>query len=138
MVKRIQAEFENYKKRVEKENALRTKFAACDIITKLIPILDSFDIALKNENNAEKNGLYMIYKQFLQVLESEGVRKLEAEGKEFNPHYHEILMTESRDGIDDNIVTEVIQEGYMQHEQVIRYAKVKVNKKEGEQHKKTK
>ncbi|MBW2991870.1 nucleotide exchange factor GrpE [Candidatus Woesearchaeota archaeon] len=136
-LKRLQAEFENYTKRVEKENNDFRKYVKAELIKKLLPTLDSFELALKNNQDKEKfmKGVEMIYAQLFQVLEEEGLRKTESLGKKFDPFFHEVLMTEHDDRKDDEEITEELQKGYMFNDKVLRYAKVKVNKKKEEEKK---
>ena len=142
----LQAEFENYKKRVEKETVLLRKYASQEVISKLLPVLDSFELALKN-TNADKEmhigkasgisslcsetfikGIQMIYAQLFDVLESEGLIPITAIGKKFDPYYHEVLLQEHSEK-EDEIVLEELQKGYMLNDRVLRFAKVKISKK---------
>ena len=136
-LKRLQAEFENYCKRVEKENSAFKKYAKAEIIKKLLPVLDSFELALRNNQDKEKfmMGVEMIYAQLFQILEDEGLRKIDVLGKKFDPYYHEVLMTEHAKEKEEDVVTEEMQKGYMLNEAVIRYSKVKINKKPTEEEK---
>ena len=131
-LKRLQAEFENYCKRTEKENHDFRKYVKAELIKKLLPTLDSFELALKNSQDKEKfmKGLEMIYAQLFQTLEEEGLRKIDTLGKKFDPYLHEVLMTESNEKKEDEEITDELQKGYKLNEKVLRYAKVKVNKKE--------
>ncbi len=129
-LQRVQAEFENYKKRVEKEKEEFTKFASAGIIRQILPVVDNFEAALKNSsNNAEfAKGIEMIYAQLFSVLENAGLKKIDAEGKMFDPYLHEALMQQEVDG-EEGIVIEEFQKGYMLDENVIRHSKVKISKK---------
>lgn len=131
-LKRLQAEFDNYGKRVEKENGDFRKYVKAELIKKLLPTLDSFELALRNHQDKEKfmKGMEMIYAQLFQVLEDEGLRKIDSLGKKFDPYFHEVLMTECDKKKKDDEITEELQKGYMLNEKVMRYSKVKVNKKE--------
>jgi len=131
-LKRLQAEFENYCKRTEKENNDFRRYVKAELIKKLLPTLDSFELALKNHQDKEKfmKGIEMIYTQLFQTLEDEGLRKIESTGKKFDPYFHEVLMTECCKDKRDEEVTEEMQKGYMLNEKVLRYAKVKINNKE--------
>ena len=130
-LQRMQADFENYKKRLDKENNVFKKYATQDFILKLLPVLDSFELALRNAD-AEKDkfvrGIEMIYAQFFSVLESEGLKPINAVGKKFDTYYHEALLQEKSDNEED-IVLEELQKGYVINERVIRFAKVKISKK---------
>ncbi len=127
-LQRVQADFENYKKRVEKEKEQFAKCASSEIIKQMLPVLDNFDAALKNVSNAEEfiEGVRMIRSQMLSVFENSGLKPIDAEGKKFNPYVHEALMqAESDKG--DGIILEEFQKGYMLGEVVLRHSKVKVS-----------
>jgi len=128
-LQRLQAEFENYKKYVEKSQVEFRKYAQADIIETLLPILDSFELALKNTTDKEKlmKGIELIYSQLYSLLEKQGIKKIEAKGK-FNPHLHEVLLKEESDKEEDTILEE-LQKGYMLNDKVLRHTKVKVSKK---------
>jgi len=127
-IKHVQAEFENYRKRMEKAQDDFRKFACKDVIIKLLTILDNFELALKTteKNDDFTKGIEMIYAQFVQMLDDFGVQPIDALEKEFNPHYHEALLTEESEK--KNIVLEEIQKGYTMHGTVLRHAKVKIGK----------
>tara|TARA_Y100000310_G_C20665323_1_gene807169 strand:+ start:1549 stop:2034 length:486 start_codon:yes stop_codon:yes gene_type:complete len=131
-VQRLQADFENYKKQVEKEKLNSCKFAKADFINKILPSLDSFELALKNSDNPEefKKGIKLIFSQLFQTLEDMGLRPIKTEGK-FDPYKHEVLLTEDSDK-EDNTILEELQKGYQMEEMVIRHSKVKVAKKKGD------
>ncbi len=129
-LQRLQADFENYRKAVDRQRQDFFKYAHADVIEKLLPILDSFELALKNKDKQEDfiKGVELIFAQLYQLLEKEGLRKIEAEGKRFDPYRHEVLMTEKSDKEED-IILEELQKGYMLGDKVIRHSKVKVSKK---------
>lgn len=129
-LKRLQAEFENYKKRADKEKTEFTKFAHADLIAKMLPVLDSFEIALKNTSEKEKfvEGMKMIYAQFHSILESEGLMPIEASGQKFDPYKHEVLMKEESDKPEDTVLEE-FQKGYMLNDRILRHSKVKISGK---------
>ena len=134
-LQRLQAEFENYKKRVEKENASFRQFASAQLIDKLLPIIDSFEMALRNADGGEKfsQGMKLIFGQLYDLLEKEGLRPIMAVGQKFDPYRHEVLLTEKTDKEEgDERVVEELQKGYMLHDRVLRYAKVKITKKGGD------
>jgi len=128
-LQRLQAEFENYKKYIEKQKQDFAKYAKADIIDKLLPILDSFEIALKSTKDNEKfiKGVELIFSQLYSLLEKEGIKPIKAEGR-LDPNLHEVLMKEKSDKEEDTILEE-LQKGYMLNEKVIRHSKVKVAKK---------
>jgi molecular chaperone GrpE len=130
LVKRVQADFENFKKQQEKEKAAFCKYAACEVVKKLLPLIDSFQLALKSNNNPEefKKGVELIYSQFWQILEAEGLKPIEALNKELDPFKHEVLLQEDSDK-PENTVLEELQKGYMLKDAVLRPAKVKIAKK---------
>jgi len=127
-LQRLQAEFENSQKRLEKEKQDFLQFAKKDMITKILPILDNFELALKNTDNKEEfqKGIELIYAELYSMLEKEGIKKIEAKGK-FDPHQHEALMAEESDKEKGTIIQE-LQKGYLLNDKVLRTAKVKVAK----------
>ncbi len=128
LLQRLQAEFENSMKRMEREKYDFLQFAKKDVITKLLPILDNFELALKNTENKEEfqKGVELIYAELYSMLENEGVRKIEAVGK-FDHYKHEALLSEEADK-EKGTILEELQKGYLLHDKVIRTAKVKVAK----------
>ncbi len=132
-LQRLQAEFENYKKFVERSSHDLRKYAAADLIEQLLPILDSFELALKQTKDKEKlcKGIELIYSQFHSLLEKQGLKKIDAKGK-LDPHLHEVLLKEESDKEEDTIIEE-LQKGYMLGDKVIRHTKVKVSKNEDNQ-----
>ena len=105
------------------------KYANSQLIKSLLPILDSFEMALKNHGDHEKfvKGVEMIYAQLYSMLEDLGLKKIDSEGKHFDPYIHEVLLQEESEK--DGIVLEELQKGYMLDDAVIRHSKVKVGKK---------
>ena len=104
---------------------------AKDVIEKILPVLDNFELALKNvpddkEASAFAEGMEIIHKQFVKVLEDLGVTPIEAVGKEFDPAFHNAVMYVDDEEAGDNIVVEEFQKGYMYKEHVVRYSMVKV------------
>ena len=129
-LKRLQAEFENYKKWNAKEKTEFVKYAHADIIEKMLPVLDSFEIALKSTSDGEKftEGMKMIYAQLYSMLEALGLKPIKAAGEKFDPYRHEVLMKEESDKPEDTILEE-FQKGYMLNDRVLRHSKVKVSGK---------
>ncbi|MBW2999723.1 nucleotide exchange factor GrpE, partial [Candidatus Woesearchaeota archaeon] len=127
-LQRVQAEFENYKKRIEKESIEFKQFAAKEVVEKLLPILDNFELALKNtkENEQFLKGMELIYSQFFSTLENLGLKRINCNGK-FDPHLHEALMSEQSDK-EPGTILEEFQKGYTLNNKVIRHSKVKVAK----------
>lgn len=129
-LQRLQAEFENYRKRAEKDSGLQREYASAPVITKLLPIIDTFEIAIKNSKDPEKfrKGMELIYAELMSVLKNEGVRKIDAAGKQLDPYLHDAMMAvEAKDKSKDTII-EVLQEGYKLKDRVIRHSKVKIAK----------
>ncbi|MBU1322065.1 MAG: nucleotide exchange factor GrpE [Nanoarchaeota archaeon] len=129
-LQRLQAEFENYKKRCDKENASFVKFANADLISTFLPIIDNFELALKNCRAKDDfyKGMELIHSQLIDTLQSQGLKHLECEGKKFDPYCHEALLTEESDK-EQNTVLEELQKGYLLNDKVLRHSKVKVSKK---------
>jgi molecular chaperone GrpE len=128
-LQRLQADFENYKKRVEKQTTDLKKFAQAEVVARLLPTLDSFEMALKNTNNKEEfiKGVELIFSQLFQTLEDLGMKKIESNCK-FDPYKHEVLLTQDSDK-DDGCILEELQKGYSFKDLVIRHSKVKIAKK---------
>lgn len=130
---RLQAEFENYKKRAAKENAQVREFAAADLLLKLLPVVDEFDIAMAHVDSSPhkdfKRGMELIYVKLLDTLKKEGVEEMKALGETFDPYRHDAI----RQGEgDDGRIVEVIRKGYALKGKVLRHAKVVVgNRKPG-------
>ena len=132
-LKRTQAEFENYKKRVNREWSERSKLAGERIVGDLLAVLDTFDKALERTDRADdvtsrSDGLEGIHKQLLQILQRAGLKEIDTRAP-FDPFMHEALMREERDDGDDGTILEVFQRGYIMGPKVIRTAKVKVSAK---------
>ncbi|GIU69475.1 MAG: nucleotide exchange factor GrpE [Candidatus Woesearchaeota archaeon] len=132
-LKRLQAEFENYKKRQEKENVQLIKNANAGLVKSLLPVLDSFELAIKNSNgnNEEiikfKKGLEMIYAQFFSILKEQGLHVIETKGQKFDPYKHEVLLVKESEEEDD-LILEEFQKGYMFNDIVLRHSKVMISK----------
>ena len=105
-------------------------FCSKDVIEKMLPVLDSFEIALKNTNDKEKfiEGIKIIFAQFHSVLEAEGLKQIKAAGERFDPYKHEVLMKEESDKPEETILEE-FQKGYMLNDKVLRHSKVKISGK---------
>src|SRR3989338_9759712 len=129
-LKRLQAEFENYKKWNAKEKIDFVKYAHADLIAKMLPVLDSFEIALKNTADKDKfiEGIKIIYAQLHSMLEANGLKPIKAVGEKFDPYRHEVLMKEESDKPEETVLEE-FQKGYMLNDKVLRHSKVKVSGK---------
>ena len=128
-LQRLQAEFENYKKRIEKEKLEFVKFANEELVLRILPVIDSFELALQNTNSHDEfvKGIKLIYTQLFSMLESLGVQKIKAQGEKFDPYKHEVLLQEQSNR-EEGIIIEELQKGYLLGEKVIRHAKVKISK----------
>jgi len=125
------AEFENFRKRTEKEKSMMFEIGAKSIIEKILPALDSFDLglaALSEEDRAGSvgQGMEKIYKQLMTSLESAGLKQIEAQGKEFDPNLHNAVMHEENEEFGENVVSQELQKGYMYNDTVVRHSMVKV------------
>ncbi|MBT2636485.1 MULTISPECIES: nucleotide exchange factor GrpE [unclassified Bacillus (in: firmicutes)] len=129
---RLQADFDNFRRRSRIELEASAKYRAQSIITDLLPAIDNFERALKMEVDNEqskslKQGVEMVYRSLLDALKNEGVEVIEAVGKEFDPHLHQAVMQAEDENFGPNIVVEEFQKGYMLKDRIIRPAMVKVN-----------
>jgi molecular chaperone GrpE len=129
-LQRLQAEFSNYQKRIDKEKSEFVKYSKGSMINELLPLLDTFEIALKNSKDSAKflKGMEMVYSQFFSLLEKEGLRPIPAIGKKYDPHLHDVMLKEKSDKEDD-IIIEELQKGYFLKDKVLRHSKVKISKK---------
>jgi molecular chaperone GrpE len=125
---RSQAEFQNYRKRIERDNEMMYNSMKGDIIKKVLPILDDLERALQNRptDDAWASGIELVVRKFQNMLESEGIKKIEAIGAEFDPKFHEAISHEPANGAQSGHVIGVVQNGYMLGERVIRPALVRV------------
>jgi len=132
-LKRLQAEFENYKKRIDKENVSCIKNANASLILSLLPVLDSFELAIKDNNTTNpeilkfKKGLEMIYAQLYSILEDNGLRPIDTKDQHFDPYKHEVLLIKESEKEDDTILQE-FQKGYMLNNNILRHSKVMISK----------
>lgn len=131
---RSQADYSNLKRRVEEDISRIAKFASADLITKLLPVMDNFRRAanhvpeeIKNENWVQ--GVQQVEKQLDEILLSEGLKKIDILGKEFNPEEAEAIGFEDNKKFKDGEVVEVLEDGYLLNGKVVRTAKVKICKK---------
>lgn len=125
---RQMAEFENFRKRTEKEKGQMYDMGAKTILEKILPVVDNFERGLDSaeEGDSFADGMKMVYKQLMTSLEEAGVKEIEAEGEEFNPDYHNAVMHVEDEELGENVVVEVLQKGYMYNDTVLRHAMVKV------------
>ena len=128
---RQMAEFDNFRKRTEKEKSQMYEIGAKDIIDKILPIVDNFERGLRAVTEEEKEdpfvqGMEKVYKQLMTTLDGIGVKPIEAVGKEFNPDFHNAVMHVEDEELGENIIAEEFQKGYMYHDSVVRHSMVKV------------
>jgi len=130
-LQRTQAEFENFKKRLDNERIDFVKYAKAGLVQSLLPTLDTFEIALKSTKDNEKflKGMEMVYSQLISTLQSEGLKPIDSMGKKFDPYLHEVMLKEKSDK-DEGIILEELQKGYMLNDKVLRHSKVKVSEKD--------
>lgn len=129
--KRTFAEFDNFRKRSEKEKSAMYEIGAKDVVEKILPVVDNFERGFKAVSEEElatpfAEGMDKIYKQLLKTLEDLGVKEIEAEGNEFDPNLHNAVMHIEDDELGENVVAEVLQKGYMYRDSVVRHSMVKV------------
>lgn len=128
---RTMAEFDNFRKRSDKEKGQMFDLGSKSVIEKLLPVVDNFERGLVAVSEEEKNsafvkGIEMIYKQMMSVLEEIGVKPIDAVGKEFDPNLHNAVMHGEDETLEANIVSDEFQKGYMYHDMVVRHSMVKV------------
>lgn len=128
---RMAAEYDNYRKRTDKEKTAMFDMGAKTIIEKVIPLIDNFErgfasVTDDNKDDPFVKGMKKVYDQFISTLSEAGVEVIEAEGKEFDPNLHNAVMHVDDDSFGDNVVAEELQKGYKYKDNVIRYSMVKV------------
>lgn len=129
--RRTMAEFDNFRKRTEKEKAAMYEIGARGIIDKLLPVVDNFERGLaaipeEDKASAVAEGMDKIYRQLTKMLEDAGVKEIEAEGAEFDPNFHNAVMHVEDESLGENVVAEVLQKGYTYRDSVVRHSMVKV------------
>ena len=129
---RLQAEYDNFRKRTQREKAADLKYKSQALVTNLLPVLDDFERALTTASDNESiasfvDGIKIIYRQLNTVIETEGVEVIEAVGEVFDPNLHQAVVTVNDDQYEENVVVEVLQKGYQLKDRVLRPAMVKVN-----------
>ncbi len=130
-LKRQMAEFDNFRKRTDKEKTSMYEIGAKSIVEKILPIVDNFErgFASVTEEGMEDPfvaGMDKVYKQLMKSLEEAGVKAIEAVGNEFDPNFHNAVMHVEDDSLGDNVVAEELQKGYMYKDSVVRHSMVKV------------
>ena len=129
---RVQAEYDNFRKRTQREKEASLKYKSQDVIEEILPVMDNFERALQVEahDEASKNiiqGIEMIYRQLHTVLENQGVTEIKTVGEAFDPNLHQAIAQVDEEGFESGQVTETLQKGYQLKDRVIRPAMVKVN-----------
>lgn len=127
ILKRLQAEFENFRKWTDKENVERAKFANAHLIAKFLPLLDTLDAALKSQqqDTPSAKGLQLVHAQLLALLSQEGLAPIDSAGRKFDPHFHEVMLREPSQQ-EEGTILEEFQKGYVLHGKVLRHSKVKI------------
>ena len=128
---RQMAEFDNFRKRTEKEKSAMYEIGAKDVIEKILPVVDNFERGFQGVSEEEKDhpfmqGMDKVYKQMMTVLEGLGVKPIEAVGQEFNPDFHNAVMHVEDEDAGENVVVEEFLKGYTYRDSVVRYSMVKV------------
>ena len=129
---KLYAEFENYKRRSREEAERTNKYKNQSLATDLLSVLDNLERALQETGDSESfeslhKGVEMVYKDFLNKLEANGITQIQALDEQFDPNYHQAVMAESKDGVEAGIVIEELQKGYLLKDRVIRPSMVKVS-----------
>jgi len=142
-LKRLKAEFENYKRRSQKERERIVSWSKEDLIKQFLPVLDDLEGAVDSSQQSNNlaslmEGMRMILEKLKAVLQKQGLQEVKAEGEEFDPHFHEALMSVDLAEYPDNLVVEEMRKGYKLNNKILRPAMVKVNKRSQENKKKDK
>ena len=129
---RLRADFENYKRRVQKDKEADYKYRAQSLLNDLLPVLDNLERALAVEATSEEaisltKGVDMVYRSLVAAVEKEGLESVESEGKPFDPNLHHAVMQEKDESQDSGIVLQELQKGYKLKDRILRPAMVKVN-----------
>lgn len=130
-LRRSMAEFDNYRKRTDKEKSAMYEIGAKDVIEKILPIVDNFERGLNTIPEAAKGtafaeGMEKIYKQFVKTLDDLGVKPIEAVGKPFDPNFHNAVMHVEDENLGENVVAAELQKGYTYKESIVRHSMVQV------------
>ena len=130
---RIAAEFDNYRKRSDREKTSLIEFASADLITSLLPVLDDFTRSLdvniqKGDKDTLLEGIKLVHKSFLKILQDQGLKAMDCEGQKFNPEIHDALLQIEMKGKESDTIIEEHVKGYVYKDRVIRHAKVVVAK----------
>lgn len=126
---RLQAEFDNFRRRTLKEKEDLRKTANADLLSDLLPVLDNFERGLAHaENSPLLEGIVMVQKQLMEILNRAGLEKVGAPGENFDPNFHDAVMQEEKEGAEPDSIIEVLQPGYKYQDKLLRAAMVKVAK----------
>ena len=130
-VRRTMAEFDNFRKRTEKEKSAMFEIGAKDIVERILPVIDNFERGLSSvpedvKGSSFAEGMEMIYKQLLKNLEEAGVKPIEAEGQPFDPNFHNAVMHVEDENLGENVVAKELQKGYLYRDSVVRHSMVQV------------
>ncbi|SCT82846.1 heat shock protein GrpE [Staphylococcus xylosus] len=129
---RLYAEFENYKRRIQKENQTMKEYKAQDVLNDILPTIDNIERALKIDGEDEqfkslKKGVEMVHESLLSALQSNGLEKIETEGQQFDPNFHQAVVQDDNPDFESGQITQELQSGYKLKERVLRPSMVKVN-----------
>lgn len=136
---RTYADFDNYRKRMQRDLSEFRVYANEQLALELLPVIDHLGLALKHTGAGEENvqglqqGVELVYKQLRDVLEKFGIKSFESWGEPFDPAKHDAMMQVERDDVPPNVVVQVMNEGYLYHDKVLRHAKVGVSKRPKEE-----
>jgi len=134
---RTSADFDNYRKRMQRDLADFRKYANEQMARELLSVVDHLSLAIKHaaeagdSNDGLRQGVELVYKQLRDVLEKFGITSFSALGEPFDPAKHDAIMQEATDAVPENRVVQVFQDGYLYHDKVLRHARVSVSKKKG-------
>ncbi len=125
---RALADFENFRKRSEREKADFFRYATAAVLRDVLPVLDNFDRALEHAEEGDEfhKGVLMIYKQLFEVLQRHGLKPIDEAGVTFDPNFHEAVVREENDSVPNHTVVAILQKGYFLHDRLLRPALVKV------------
>lgn len=131
---RLKADFENYRKRVDREKPEYVKLGKAEVLLKLLPIYDMLQLAhtqiqASHSQSELAKGMEGIFKEFEKIFSQEGVKPMDPAGKPYNAGEHEVLGTVKKDGVEDGVVVDVLQNGFTLNDKVLRTAKVRIAKK---------
>ena len=127
-LQRVMADFDNYKKRIQKEKAAQYSLITAELIGDLLPVLDNLEksASIEDEGNAVLEGVVLVYRQFQEVLQKLGVNEIKTVGEKFNPEYHDAVMHVEDDQYGENEIVMELRKGYILKDRVIRHSMVKV------------